>query len=61
MANDTNIVQVNIIEGLLSQVQGHLDAISPETVEQQEARFNAIDGFKCLQEREMFELRKVFE
>lgn len=61
MANDTNIVQVNIIEGLLSQVQGHLEAIEPQTTEQQDARFNTIDSFKCLQEQEIFELRKVFE
>ncbi len=56
-----NIAQVNMIEGLLSQVQGHLEAIKPENTGQQDAAFNALDSFKCLQSNELFELRKVFE
>lgn len=63
MANDgdTNIAHVNIIEGLINETRGHLEAISATTVEQAEVKDAARNKLVNWEEFQLFALRKEFE
>lgn len=61
MANDTNIFHINLIEGLVSEIHGHLDAISPTTVEQAETKDTTRNKLASLERVELHELRKEYE
>lgn len=60
MANN-ELTQVNIIEGLVSQIHGHLEAIHPHTAEQAEAKDAARNKLSSWESNQLFQLRKEFE
>ncbi len=58
---NSNINHVNIVEGLISQVSGHLEVIYAKDAEQQNCINNAILAIAEFQENALFKLRKAFE
>ena len=61
MANNTNIFHVNLIEGLISEVHGHLEAITATTVDKAEVKDAARNKLNWWETNELAELRKEFE
>lgn len=61
MDGDTNIAHINIIEGLVSEIHGHLEAISASNVEQAEVKDAARNKLANWEEFQLFSLRKEFE
>ena len=65
--NNTNIVHVNAIQGLLSEVVKHLKALEPDDSnvnrfsEQTIAKENAIDGLVMLQTVDIHKLQQEYE
>ncbi len=65
--NNTNIVHVNAIQGLLAEVAKHLKEIEPDKSngnvfsDQTVAKENALDGLHIYQEVDIHKLQKVFE
>lgn len=59
--NNTNIAHINIIEGLMSQVNVHLHDIIPENPEQHTYKNQAIEEVDLLQRTTLHEMRKTFE
>ena len=65
--NNTNIVHVNAIQGLLNEAGKHLKALEPDDSnvskfsEQTIAKENAIDGLAMLQDCDIHKLQQVFE
>lgn len=59
--NNKNIAHINSIEGLLSQVNDHLDDIVPENPEQHTSKSQAIDEIDLFQKTTLFDMRKLFE
>ncbi|KKN73452.1 hypothetical protein LCGC14_0400270 [marine sediment metagenome] len=55
-----NIIQVTIVEGLISQAAGHLEAINPQVEVQQVLKADAQEAIAEFQET-IGELRRVFE
>ena len=58
---NSNITHVNIIEGLISQVKGHIEALSPQTVGESESKYAALGSVVTFQENGLVELHRVFE
>ena len=56
-----NIIQVTIIEGLISQVSGHLEAINAQNVDQHAKINDARILIMEFQTKQLFELRGIFE
>lgn len=61
MANNPDIIHINIIEGLATEIQSHLSAISPQTAEQAEVKDKAMNRFNAWQINNLHELRLGFE
>ncbi|KKN58297.1 hypothetical protein LCGC14_0553770 [marine sediment metagenome] len=67
MENNTNIYHVNMIQGLLHQVSGHIKKIEPEqniaskSSKQAIVKENAIEGLKLFQEVDIAKMQEVFE
>lgn len=66
--NNTNIVHVNAIQGLLSEVACHLKEIEPDDKsnsnvfsDQTIAKENAEEGLKVYQDCDIHKLQQVFE
>ncbi|KKN74441.1 hypothetical protein LCGC14_0390610 [marine sediment metagenome] len=59
--NNTNIAHINSIEGLLSQVNEHLDQIEPENPKQQAQKSMAIEEIDVFQKTTLFDMRTLFE
>ncbi len=59
--NNKNIVHINSIEGLLSQVNEHLYEIEPENPTQHTSKDQALDEIDEFQKTTLFELRNNFE
>ena len=65
--NNTNIMHVNAIQGLLSQAAEHLKALEPDDSnvskfsEQVIAKENAIDGLVMLQTVDIHKLQQEYE
>jgi hypothetical protein len=65
--NNTNIVHVNAIQGLLSEAVKHLKEIAPDKSNAQKfsdqtiAKENAIDGLNIFQRCDVHKLQQVFE
>lgn len=60
MSND-GLTHINIIEGLISQIHGHLEAVTPANVEQAEVKDVARNKLASWERVQLFELRKEFE
>lgn len=60
MAN-AELTHINIIEGLISEVHGHLEAINATNVEQAEVKDAARNKLSSWERVQLFELRKEFE
>ena len=60
-SENENIAHVNIIEGLLSQVNYHLRNITPENPEQHTSKDQAIEEIDLFQKTMLHEMRKLFE
>ena len=58
---NTNIIEVNAIEGLISEANKHLGQLEIDTTEQQFRKNEVQKRLKELQGKELFKLRKVFE
>ena len=56
-----NIVQVNIIESLASDINGHLQALAAKNSKQQKHKNEAVKVLDKWQRKELFHLRKAFE
>ena len=56
-----NIIQVSIIEGLVSQITGHLEALMPKTATQNDHKQEITAEIAKLQEVGLYKLRKAFE
>lgn len=66
MSDNTNIYHVNMIQGLLHQVNEHmkkitLDQSDTKFSEQTIAKENATKGLKLLQECDIAKMQEVFE
>lgn len=59
--NNKNIVHINSIEGLLSQVNEHLDYIVPENPRQRISKGNAVEEIDLFQKTTLYEMRILFE
>jgi len=65
--NNTNIVHVNAIQGLLAEIGKHLKEIVPDKdsaikfSDQTIAKENALDGLKIFQNCDVHKLQQVFE
>lgn len=60
-AENENIAHINIIEGLLSQVNYHLRNITPENPEQHTSKDQAIEEIDLFQKITIFKMRNLFE
>ncbi len=60
-AANSNIVHVTIIEGLISQVSCHLEAISAQNDDQHEKINDARILLMEFQTKQLYELRGIFE
>lgn len=56
-----NITHVTIIEGLISQVSGHLEAINAQNTDQYAKKNDARMLIAEFQVKQLFSLRRVFE
>ena len=56
-----SITYVTIIEGLISQITGHIEAINPQNARQNDCKQAASAKIELFQEIMLFELRKAFE
>ena len=61
MANNTNIVHVNAIEGLLIQVSEHIEQLACLNNEQCQAKFDAEDYLHNYEINQIKALRDAFE
>jgi len=59
--NNENIAHVNSIEGLLSQVNEHLDNIVPENPRQRLSKDQAIEEIDLFQKTTLYDMRILFE
>lgn len=59
MAN--NIYHVNVIEGLLSEINAHLEMVNPHNSRQLEAKEQTVDDINELQTGTLYNLRVVCE
>ena len=60
-SENENIAHINIIEGLLSQVNYHLRNIAPENTEQDTSKDQAIEEIDLFQKTTLHEMRILFE
>lgn len=60
MANN-ELTHVNLIEGLIFQIHGHLEAINVRTAEQAEAKEQARNKLAAWEKSQLYGLRKEFE
>lgn len=60
MAN-SSLTHINQIEGLISGVQEHLEAITVKTAEQAEVKDAAVGKLASWEKNQLFELRKEYE
>ncbi|KKK92033.1 hypothetical protein LCGC14_2706960 [marine sediment metagenome] len=58
---NSNITHVTIVEGLISQVTGHLEAINPQTDVQKVLKADVQEEIAGFRDIGLFELRKAFE
>jgi len=58
---NTNVAHINIIEGLLSQMNVHLHDIIPEQPRQRVSKDHAIEELDLFQKTTLFNLRTLFE
>lgn len=56
-----NIVQVECAENVTNQLLGHLQAIAPQTAEENIHKNDAIEAVAEFQKEELFKLRGAFE
>jgi hypothetical protein len=59
--NNVNILHVNLTEGLVDEVAGHLKKINAVTPREKEAKWEAQEFIKLFQSSQLSELRKAFE
>jgi len=65
--NNTNIMHVNAIQGLLSEVANHMNLLEPDETnvskfsEQTIAKENAIAGLNMLQDCDVHKLQQEYE
>ena len=59
--NNKNIAHINSIEGLLSQVNEHLDQLEPENPEQYKSKSQAIEEIDLYQKMTLYKMRSLFE
>jgi hypothetical protein len=59
--NNKNIVHVNSIEGLVSQVNEHLDQLEPENPDQHKSKSQAFEDIDLFQKTTLFEMRTLYE
>lgn len=60
MANN-ELTQINILEGLVSQMHGHLEAINATTIDQAEVKDAARNKLASWERVQLHELRREFE
>lgn len=57
----SNITEVNIIEGLMSQVNDHLAQIVPTDEKTRQAREQAVENINAFQTDDLYQLRTLTE
>lgn len=58
---NVNLNHINIVEGLIYQIHGHLQALLPHTEEQIGEKNSSIAGLSGWEKTQLFALRREFE
>lgn len=59
--NNTNIVHVEAIEGLATQIGEHLGQLKEENPEQREAKYEALEYLANFETNQILKLRRQYE